>query len=204
MQRNPIRNACKNTGPGYVVYEISLYRTSGSCRVYNLHSACRLHQRRNAPAVESGKYCGAAAGRRIKELCRIHLRGSNRFEKLKIWEYAEYRSLQGTYPVIFLSFSRVKGSSYPYTQIMINQILAEIYEKTDICWMAESLLIMIKEIANDWIHNSSSNVSLIILTPLKLVIHHEVYEILRSQRYPFFQRFQKYLIPDHGMPRFYP
>jgi len=49
------------------------------------------------------------------------------FEKLNIWEYDEYRGLQGTYPVIFLSFSRVKGNSYPYTRMMMNQILTEMY-----------------------------------------------------------------------------
>ena len=49
------------------------------------------------------------------------------FEKLNIWEYEEYRGLQGTYPVIFLSFSRVKGNSYPYTRMMMNQILTEMY-----------------------------------------------------------------------------
>lgn len=49
------------------------------------------------------------------------------FENLNIWKYHEYRSLQGTYPVIFLSFSRVRGNSYPYTRIMLNQILAETY-----------------------------------------------------------------------------
>ena len=49
------------------------------------------------------------------------------FEKLNIWGYEEYRGLQGTYPVIFLSFSRVKGNSYPYTRMMMNQILTEMY-----------------------------------------------------------------------------
>ncbi len=52
------------------------------------------------------------------------------FEKLNIWEYEEYRGLQGTYPVIFLSFSRVKGNSYPYTRMMMNQILTEMYGRS--------------------------------------------------------------------------
>ncbi len=34
------------------------------------------------------------------------------FEGLSIWEKEEYRSLQGTYPVISLSFASVKGTTY--------------------------------------------------------------------------------------------
>ena len=35
------------------------------------------------------------------------------FQDLKIWEHEEFRRLQGTYPVIFLSFASVKENSYP-------------------------------------------------------------------------------------------
>jgi len=31
------------------------------------------------------------------------------FEGLSIWKYKEYREIQGTYPVIFLSFANVTG-----------------------------------------------------------------------------------------------
>ena len=34
------------------------------------------------------------------------------FEGLSIWEDENYRAIQGTYPVIFLSFARVKESDY--------------------------------------------------------------------------------------------
>ena len=34
------------------------------------------------------------------------------FENLSIWEEEKYRKLQGTYPVISLSFARVKESTY--------------------------------------------------------------------------------------------
>ena len=34
------------------------------------------------------------------------------FEGLKIWEEEKYRQLQGTYPVISLSFSGVKAGNY--------------------------------------------------------------------------------------------
>lgn len=34
------------------------------------------------------------------------------FQDLKIWEHEEFRRIQGTYPVIFLSFASVKENSY--------------------------------------------------------------------------------------------
>ena len=34
------------------------------------------------------------------------------FEGLSIWNNDKYRSLQGSYPVIFLSFASIKGSNY--------------------------------------------------------------------------------------------
>jgi hypothetical protein len=36
----------------------------------------------------------------------------NLFQGLSIWEDKAYRDLQGSYPVIFLSFVTVKGESY--------------------------------------------------------------------------------------------
>lgn len=41
------------------------------------------------------------------------------FEKLSIWEDEEYRKLQGTYPVISLSFARVKEINYADTRTKI-------------------------------------------------------------------------------------
>lgn len=37
---------------------------------------------------------------------------SELFEGLEIWKDETYRKLQGTYPVIFLSFASVKANSY--------------------------------------------------------------------------------------------
>ena len=34
------------------------------------------------------------------------------FEGLSIWNYEKYRNLQGTWPVIFLSFAGIKSSSF--------------------------------------------------------------------------------------------
>jgi len=37
---------------------------------------------------------------------------SNLFERFSIWKHEEYRKLQGTYPVISLSFARIKETDY--------------------------------------------------------------------------------------------
>ncbi len=51
------------------------------------------------------------------------------FEGLAIWEDEEYRKLQGTYPVINLSFANIKESDYETTNFRIRQILMKEYEK---------------------------------------------------------------------------
>lgn len=49
------------------------------------------------------------------------------FEGLSIWEREEYRKLQGTYPVISLSFANVKEKDYPMTRKKICQLLSRLY-----------------------------------------------------------------------------
>ena len=49
------------------------------------------------------------------------------FEGLSIWEDEEYRKLQGTYPVISLSFANVKEKEYAATRKKICQMIAELY-----------------------------------------------------------------------------
>ena len=43
------------------------------------------------------------------------------FEGLSIWQYEKYRALQGTYPVISLSFAGIKETNYPDTRKKICQ-----------------------------------------------------------------------------------
>ena len=54
---------------------------------------------------------------------------SDLFKGLFIWDHEEYRKLQGTYPVISLSFAPVKERGYGETIERIDQILAELYRK---------------------------------------------------------------------------
>ena len=49
------------------------------------------------------------------------------FEGLRIWEEEKYRKLQGTYPVISLSFANVKERTYKAAVRKINQILVNLY-----------------------------------------------------------------------------
>lgn len=51
------------------------------------------------------------------------------FEGLSIWEEEEYRKLQGTLPVLFLSFAKVKAQDYEEMQFSIASIIFEVYQK---------------------------------------------------------------------------
>lgn len=51
------------------------------------------------------------------------------FEGLSIWEEAEFRELQGTYPVIFLSFANVKAGNYEQMYEDVCQALADLYDE---------------------------------------------------------------------------
>lgn len=51
------------------------------------------------------------------------------FEGLSVWEEEKYRKLQGTYPVIFLSFAAVKADNLAEAKIQIKQEIADLYEE---------------------------------------------------------------------------
>ena len=51
------------------------------------------------------------------------------FEGLEIWRDEKYRELQGTYPVIFLSFASIKQVRYDETVIKIKDELIRIYNE---------------------------------------------------------------------------
>ena len=54
---------------------------------------------------------------------------SDLFKGLSIWEDEKYRQLQGTYPVISLTFANVKEKDYQGTRKCINHILTDLYNK---------------------------------------------------------------------------
>ena len=51
------------------------------------------------------------------------------FEGLSIWQDEEYRKLQGTYPVIFLSFAAVKAGNLKDAKTQIKQEIVRLYEE---------------------------------------------------------------------------
>ncbi|MCM1374720.1 MAG: ATP-binding protein [Muribaculum sp.] len=53
------------------------------------------------------------------------------FEGLSIWQEEKYRKLQGTYPVIALSFAKVKETTYQGARKRICQIIKDLYNRFD-------------------------------------------------------------------------
>ena len=51
------------------------------------------------------------------------------FEGLDIWEDEKYRELQGTYPVIFFSFAKIKQTTYKETIEKIKKIIFDLYQE---------------------------------------------------------------------------
>lgn len=49
------------------------------------------------------------------------------FEGLSIWSEEKYRKLQGSYPVIFLSFANVKGNTYSMLKTGLVHIIVDLY-----------------------------------------------------------------------------
>lgn len=53
------------------------------------------------------------------------------FRDLSIWKEEKYRRLQGTYPVISLSFANVKEGCYQSVVLRICQLLTDLYHQND-------------------------------------------------------------------------
>ncbi len=61
------------------------------------------------------------------------------FQDLTIWKEEKYRNLQGTYPVIFLSFSKVKEINFTNTRRRICRIIKTLYNHYDFLLEGEIL-----------------------------------------------------------------
>ena len=51
------------------------------------------------------------------------------FEGLSIWEHEEYRQIQGSYPVISVSFANIKQTTYEATSKRICELVKKEYER---------------------------------------------------------------------------
>lgn len=58
-----------------------------------------------------------------------YARRSELFKGLSIWNDEKYRTLQGTYPVIFLSFANIKEADFATTRKKICQVITELYAR---------------------------------------------------------------------------
>ena len=99
------------------------------------------------------------------------------FEKLEIWKYGKYREIQGTYPVIFLSFASIKSNNFTDTKndivavingafrshsyLLDSDVLSdaekEIFESFD---RYANNISVDKEIANETVYRALNNLSL--------------------------------------------
>ncbi|MBQ4523920.1 MAG: AAA family ATPase [Lachnospiraceae bacterium] len=68
----------------------------------------------------------------IEEFFSVNYAGrGDLFDGLSIWKDEKYRNLQGTYPVISLSFANVKENNYESAKLRIYQLLMELYDKNN-------------------------------------------------------------------------
>ena len=58
-----------------------------------------------------------------------HQNRSDLFGNLSIWQEEKYRNLQGTYPVISLSFANIKENNYEAVRKKICEVIADLYIK---------------------------------------------------------------------------
>lgn len=74
--------------------------------------------------------------------CFFSVKYENRedlFEGLSVWENERYRKLQGTYPVISLTFADVKSNTYEGALTRIKQNLTELYNRNEFLFGKASL-----------------------------------------------------------------
>ncbi len=64
---------------------------------------------------------------------------SDLFEGLTIWQEEKYRKLQGTYPVLSLSFAGIKETGYAHTREKIIQLIAGVYARYEFLLNADCL-----------------------------------------------------------------
>ena len=60
-----------------------------------------------------------------------HENSAELFYKLNIWNDSNYRSLQGQFPVLFISFASVKGTDYETARQQIIQEIVSLYRNND-------------------------------------------------------------------------
>lgn len=67
----------------------------------------------------------------VEHFFSVRYTGSSLFQGTNIWKEEAYRELQGTYPVISLSFSDIKEISYEQARKKICETIVDLYNKYD-------------------------------------------------------------------------
>ena len=75
------------------------------------------------------------------------------FEDLSIWEEEKYRALQGTYPVISLSFANAKGSNYKDIRGILEQEIKNLYSDFKFLWESKEVPEVDKKFADAILKN---------------------------------------------------
>ncbi len=75
------------------------------------------------------------------------------FEGLSVWKEEKYRNLQGTWPVIFLSFAGIKSSSFDEAKKALFYLIEKLYNRYEFLLKEDSL----NEKEKDFIKNISVN-----------------------------------------------
>ena len=75
------------------------------------------------------------------------------FEGKKVWEHETMRKLQGTFPVIFLSFAGVKETTYEEAVYAICETLSDLYEENRFLLDSDALSISQKKKFKDRLEN---------------------------------------------------
>ena len=65
----------------------------------------------------------------VEQFFSVKYAGTDIFQGMKIWKEEKYRELQGTYPVITLSFSSIKETSYGEVKKKICKLIQLLYRK---------------------------------------------------------------------------
>lgn len=67
----------------------------------------------------------------VEEFFSVENKGSRLFEPYRIWQVRGYHELQGQYPVIMLSFSDIKETSFRQARNKICECLVDLYNQND-------------------------------------------------------------------------
>ena len=80
---------------------------------------------------------------------------SDLFEHYNVWQYEKYRNIQGTYPVISISFARIKETGYEETKAKIYEIIRNLYVK--FAYICNSDIFLASDIAYNKMLSGSMN-----------------------------------------------